>query len=191
MNGRPIVMLANGPGPALARAAAEEAAHRLDDVEGFVSTGYCGALDEKLGHCSMVVASSINGGDAMQPATDCRYTAGSLVSQDAVACTVEEKSKLRATGAIAVEMEAAGVQRVAHETGVPFYCVRVVTDAASEALALNFNKVRDREGRFSRIRIIAGACRNPLRVFPELMRFQRTCKSASLALGDFIANCRF
>jgi len=191
LNGRSIVMLANGPGPKLAASAAREASNRLDQVDALVSTGYCGALDSGLNVSSIVVASSVNGEPVLQPSTELNYIAGALLSRDAVACTVGEKSGLAKTGAIAVEMEAAGVEQVARDLHVPFYCVRVVTDASSEALALDFNKVRDRDGRFSRVSIVAAICRNPLRVVPELMKLRRNCQSASLALGDFIANCRF
>jgi nucleoside phosphorylase len=191
LGGRSVILLANGPGPKLAAEAAEEAARRLESVDGFVSTGYCGALDNDLGTLDIVVASKVNGDAAVQPATQRSYAAGPMLSQDSVACTVEEKLRLRETGAIAVEMEAAGVEKVARKLGVPFYCVRVVTDAASESLALDFNRVRDADGRFSVARILAAALRRPGRVFPELFRLERTCRSASVALGDFIANCRF
>ena len=184
-------MLANGPGPKLAARAAEEAGVRLDKVDGFVSTGYCGGLDNRLMVLSIVVASHVNGSPALEPAVELDYTTGAVLSQDAVASTVEEKSRLRKTGAIAVEMEAAGVEGVARKMGVPFYCVRVVTDAASEALAVDFNLVRDRNGRFSRARIVAAAFCHPLQVVPELIKLEKTSKSASKVLGDFIANCRF
>lgn len=191
LNGRDVVCVANGPGPRLASAAAEEAAKRLEHVEAFISTGYCGALDNELRRFGIVVASDVNGSPARQPDGAAGHAAGAMLSQDTVASSVEEKSRLRKTGAIAVEMEAAGIERVARAAGVPFYCVRVVTDAASEALALDFNRMRDSDGRFSRARILAAACRRPGRIFPELMKLDRTCKSASIALGDFIANCRF
>ena len=90
-----------------------------------------------------------------------------------------------------MEMEAAGVEAVARKLQVPFYCIRVVTDAASETLALDFNRMRGEDGRFSRGRILAAALRNPRSVVPALFSLERTCKCASLALGDFIANCRF
>ncbi len=191
IGGRSVILLANGPGPKLAAEAAEVAIRRLGGVDGFVSTGYCGALDNDLRSIDIVVASNVNGDKALQPATQQSYVAGPMLSQDAVACTAEEKSRLRETGAIAVEMEAAGVEKVARKIGVPFYCVRVVTDAATESLALDFNRVRDADGRFSVARILAAALRRPGRVFPKLLRLERTCRSASVALGDFIANCRF
>lgn len=191
LKGREVIMLANGPGPKLAAAAAEEAAKRLENLEAFVSIGYCGALDNKLRPFGIVIASDVNGSRVRQPFVPADHTAGPFLSQDAVACTVEEKSRLRNSGAIAVEMEAAGIEPVARRLGVPFYCIRVVTDTASDTLALDFNRMRGEDGRFSRARILAAAFRNPRSVVPALFSLERTCKSASLALGDFIANCRF
>ena len=191
LNGRPVVLVANGPGPKLAAAAAGEAVNRLNKIDAFISTGYCGALDQTLTPFSIVVASDVNGKTALRPVTASSFTAGPVLSQDRVACTVDEKSKLRKTGAIAVEMEAAAVEQVARKSSVPFYCVRAVTDAAAEALPLDFNDLRDRDGRFSRARIIAAACRRPARLVAKLLKLDRTCKSASMALGDFIADCRF
>ena len=191
MNGREVVLLANGPGPALAVAAAKEAKNRLEKVDAFVSTGYCGALDSNLGRTAIVVASEVNGNRSDKPDAPAVFTAGPITSQDRVACTIEEKSNLRESGAIAVEMEAAGVCRVALDAGVPFYCVRVVTDTASDVLPLDFNRMRGADGRFSTAKILGAAALRPLRVAPALVRLQRTTKSASIALGDFIANCRF
>lgn len=191
LKGCPLVMLANGPGPKLAAQAAGEAGEKLELVHAFVSTGYCGALDNRLRVLSIVVASKINDVPVRQPATKLSFSAGPVLSRDEVACSVEEKARLRKSGAIAVEMEAAGVEPVARKMGVPFYCVRVVTDAASDELALDFNRVRDRNGRFSRARIVAAVLRRPLRLVPRLLELERTSKSASLALGDFIADCRF
>lgn len=191
LSGRSVALVTNGAGPRLASVAAEEARKRLDRVDGFVSTGYCGALDNRLRPLSIVVASEVNGSAVNQPASELEFARGPMLSQDRVACTVEEKSRLRETGAIAVEMEAAGIERVAREAEVPFYCVRVVTDAASEELPLDFNRIRDAQGRFSTPRILAAAAQRPRRILPELMKLRRTSRSASLALGDFIANCRF
>src|SRR5579862_3369150 len=67
MNGREVVLLANGPGPALAVAAAKEAKNRLEKVDAFVSTGYCGALDSNLGRTAIVVASEVNGNRSDKP----------------------------------------------------------------------------------------------------------------------------
>jgi hypothetical protein len=114
-----------------------------------------------------------------------------LLSMNRVAVTPQEKRALAATGAGAVEMEAAGVYQKAREWGAPFYGIRVITDTAGDGFGIDFNRMRDSDGRFSRSRIIVGACRHPFKLFPELMQFDRRCRAAATMLGDFIADCQF
>jgi nucleoside phosphorylase len=114
-----------------------------------------------------------------------------LASIDHVAQTAEEKRRLRAAGAWAVEMEAAGVAERAAHSGLPFYCVRVVTDLADESFGMDFNAALRPDGRFDTMRILAGAMRSPVKLFPELIRLHGRCQTAAKALGEFIAGCRF
>jgi hypothetical protein len=88
-------------------------------------------------------------------------------------------------------MEAAAVARKAAEWGVPFHCVRAVSDTAQDDLPLDFNLYRDAEGRFSRTRIALAALGRPFTRVPALLRLDRNCRIASESLGDFFANCRF
>jgi adenosylhomocysteine nucleosidase len=144
------------------------------EVDGLISTGFCGALDPALRVGDIVV-----GG-------------GKVFTLDRVAVTAEEKRDLRArTGAVAVDMEAAAVSRKAAEWGVPFYCIRAVSDTAYEDMPLDFNLYRDAEGRFSRSRIALAALARPFRRVPSLLRLDRNCKFAAEALGEFLADCRF
>jgi len=190
--GNVAVLVAHGPGPELAAEAVRVAAGR-SRVTAVVSTGFCGGLDPTLGSTDIFVAREVMGvGPAVMPAhPNGRFTIGALISSDRVAITAAEKARLRQTGGDAVEMEAAGVAKAAERLSLPFYCVRVVTDTANESLPLDFNRMRDTEGRFSRMRIIAAGLRNPGIIFPQLMTFNERCKSASTALGEFLANCRF
>ena len=119
-----------------------------------------------------------------------KYKSGKLLSMDRVASTAAEKSELRKTGADAVEMEAGAVAAKAKEWNLPFYAIRVVTDTATESFPLDFNRMRDADGRFDRAKIITAALRRPGVIFPELLRLNKRCKSAAKALGEFIANCR-
>jgi len=109
---------------------------------------------------------------------------------DRVASTAAEKSELRETGADAVEMEAAAVAAKAKDWNLPFYAIRVVTDTATESFPLDFNHMRDADGRFDRARIIMAALRSPGVIFPELVKLNKRCKSAAKALGEFIADSR-
>jgi hypothetical protein len=88
-------------------------------------------------------------------------------------------------------MEAAGVAMKALEFGVPFYCVRSVTDLAGESLAFDFNAVLRPDGRFDTMQIIAASCRRPRSLLPELLRLRRRCQTAAHTLGEFLADCRF
>jgi nucleoside phosphorylase len=114
-----------------------------------------------------------------------------VVSIDHVAQTAVEKRKLRETGALAVEMEAAAVAKAAGERGLPFYCVRAVTDLADESMANDFNRALREDGHLDTIVILRGALCRPTSRIPELLRLRRRCVRAAEAMGEFIVGCRF
>jgi len=183
------VMVANGPGRGLARAAMSEDLIRevlAENFMGIISTGYCGALDPKVRIGDIVVSddTELDSGRA--------FTRGAVTTQDRVAVTAAEKRALREqTGAIAVDMEADAVRQRAQELGVRYGCIRVVSDTADEDMPLDFNRYRNADGTFSRGRIALAAMARPFSVMPALLEFDRRSKQASLALGDFLADCRF
>jgi adenosylhomocysteine nucleosidase len=191
-----FVLLANGPGPALSAEAVREAAQRTE-IRALVSTGFCGGLDPELAVGDIVIGNIVfdhSSGKRYQaaiPAGAAAARAGLILSMDRVAVSIEEKAALyRSTGACCIEMEAAGVARLANEFQVPFYCIRAVSDRATAGLGLDFNAFRDREGRFSRTRIALAAVRSPRFVRP-LLELDRDSRKAARKLGDFLANCRF
>jgi adenosylhomocysteine nucleosidase len=184
----------NGAGAHHAAAAVDQAlAGFRPDV--IVSMGFCGALDPSLAIGDIVVGTTIFTGDrsfpAEPPVTASRYRTGPICSIDHVAGTAEEKRKLHTTGAIAVEMEAAGVAQRAQKLAVPFFCVKSVTDLADEDMANDFNAVLRSDGRFDTMNILALSLRRPWVRLPELIRLQRRCALAARSLGEFIAACRF
>ncbi len=195
LEGRPVVLVANGPGPRLARQAAQavEENQRLDAL---VSYGFCGALDPALSVNDVVVASGVESEAGILACHLAKRQAGILAPQivfstDHVVGTAQEKAELRKSGAGVVEMEAAGVASYAQQRGIPFYCIRVVTDSATQDFPIDFNQVRDSEGRFSRLRIVARAARDPLNLIPELIKLNKRLKAAAYELGDFVASCEF
>jgi adenosylhomocysteine nucleosidase len=174
------LLVANGPGPR----SIEEVLRQKMEVNGIINTGFCGALDPSLRIGDIVVWGDV----------PCRSTfaRGEISSSDRVVVTVEEKRRLREkTGAIAAEMEAGAVKKIASEWKVPFYCVRAVSDTANEDMPLDFNLYRDSNGRFSLPRIAFAAMSRPFTRVPALRRLEANCNVASESLGAFFADCRF
>ena len=75
--------------------------------------------------------------------------------------------------------------------GLPFYCIRAVTDLADENMANDFNAALRSDGHFDTIKILGSSLRHPWARLPELIRLRRRCASGRAVLGDFIADCRF
>ncbi len=190
--GEQLLLLANGPGPKLAGRAVEIAKQR-EELKGLVSTGFCGALNPALEPCDIFVATELLGlACALSaPRSNRHFKNGKMLSIDRVVSTAAEKAELHKTGADAVDMEAASVAAKSTEWNIPFYCIRVVTDTADETFPLDFNRMRDRNGRFDRVRIMTAALRRPGVVLPGLLKLNRRTKSAAQALGDFIVDARF
>jgi adenosylhomocysteine nucleosidase len=192
--GRQLWMVANGAGAAHA-AKAVEVASAACRPEAIVSMGFCGALDPALGIGDVFVATAVDAGgrrfDVRLPQSQARHATGVLASIGHVAQTAAEKARLRAGGASAVEMEAAGVAQFAEAQGIPFFCVRSVTDTASQSFVVDFNKALLSDGHFGTIRLLKCALGNPGKAFPELFRLRDFCRIATRSLGEFIAGCRF
>jgi len=187
---RRVLAIANGAGPARARMAVEAAAS-AGRLEGVCSIGFCGALDPELGIGDIFVASAVNGEfPAALPAGMPPARRGALASVPRIAGTAAEKAELGRSGARVVEMEAAGAARAAAALGVPFYCIRAVSDLANEDFSLDFNDFLMPDGRFHTPRLILGALARPAR-FAELIRLSKRTRTASKNLGDFLAHCDF
>ncbi|HYP14141.1 MAG TPA: hypothetical protein VEQ63_09470 [Bryobacteraceae bacterium] len=183
-----FVLVANGPGPRLASKAIARASAN-SDFDLYVSTGLCGGLRQDLRVGTVVIGTSINGVEIAQPRCGHQMVSGPIASVDRVISTREERRELSRRGAVAVEMEAAAVLDCAERSGKPCYCVKAVSDTASESFHVDLNAARDGEGRFSVLKILGQALRAPRTAFPELMRLRRNSLAAATALGEFFANC--
>jgi adenosylhomocysteine nucleosidase len=175
-------------------AAAVDAAYSTFRPDAVISTGFCGALDPQLRVGDAVVGTVVAGPDRSYSVQSARAGAahgtGVVSSIDHVARTVEEKRALRASGASVVEMEAAGVAERAEALHLPFYCVRAVTDSASEDMANDFNAALRADGHFDTMLIFRHALSRPVARIPELLRLRRNCERAARTLGEFFADCQ-
>ena len=188
--GNDALLVANGMGQQ--RAAAAVAAADSFRPDAIVSTGFCGALDDQLAVADVIAATEVIGGGCVYPARPIEAPRhGAIVSVGRVAQTAAEKRKLRETGASAVEMEAAAVADAAERRGLPFFCVRAVTDLADESMTNDFNRALRNDGHLDTIVILRGALVRPALRVPELLRLRRRCVRAAEALGEFFVGCRF
>lgn len=189
----PAALVASGAGRANASRTLRQAGQRWM-VRAIVSTGWCGALDPALEVGQVVVASRVlsENPPAEYPALPVPGEAvrGTVLTVDRFVGTAEEKSRLRSTGAIAVEMEAAAVAAEAARLGAPFFCVRAVSDPAGRTFRMDFNQARRSDGTFSVPRIVARAALSPAR-WGELIEMGRAARSSAEALGEFLGSCRF
>lgn len=189
-----LLLVAHGAGAGKAAAAVDRAvaAFRPDAV---VSTGFCGALEEKLGVASIVVATEVLGSDgrfsALLPTASLPHHLGVVLTIDHVAQSAAEKRTLRQVGAAAVDMEAAAVAGRAAALGLRFFCIKAVTDLAGEDLANDVNAALRPDGHFDTIKILGSILGRPLARPPELFRLWHRSARAARALGDFFADCRF
>jgi len=200
-NGRRFILAAHGAGPKLAERATEVAIRAVSgakqsssQLEAVVSTGYCGGLDPTLQMGDIVVATKV-----LDLATQEIYVCseledqpirGIVLSQDRIATNIEEKAQLfRQTGACAVEMESAGVALRAKRAGLPFYCIKAISDTATESFAFDLNQMRTTEGRLARGKIMIHALVRP-NLVPGLFRLKRRTEEVAQALGELLVSCR-
>lgn len=192
--GRDVIAIANGVGAHRAADAVAAAQAVAKGFSGICSIGTGGALDGSLALADVVVADAVTDGANTWAALDPHGPEahlGLVYTSPHIARTVEEKRKLNQSGAILVEMEAAGVARGGSEMAVPFYCVRVVSDLADEAFFIDFERCIMAGGRFNVPRLVMQALAHPMRGLPELLRLQRRTADGAKKLGDFLADCKF
>jgi nucleoside phosphorylase len=200
--GRRLLLAANGAGPKLAAQAVEVAIRAMmvaelssSKLEAVVSTGWCGGLDPELRKSQIVTATQVldlstnETFDCAPVTADGQFVPGIIASQDRIANDAGEKERLRASGAIAVDMEAAGVAARARRAGLPFCCIKVVSDCAAESFPFDLNKFRTSEGRIARGKIVLQALTHPNRL-PVLFQLKRRTGDAATALGEFLVSCR-
>jgi adenosylhomocysteine nucleosidase len=128
-----------------------------------------GVIDVKTGE-RFECAGATNGEDKIWLATAPR------VADEA------EKKRLRSTySAALVDMEAAAVARLARMRGIPFHCLKGVSDGYKDHLP-DFNKFIDKNGRFQLARFIGFTLLRPAS-WPALIRMGENSKKAAQQLA--------
>jgi nucleoside phosphorylase len=202
LEGRRILLAANGAGPKLVAQAIEVANRAIraaelssSKLEAIVSVGFCGGLQPGLRVGQIIVGTEVldpRDGTRFpcQPVgATCEHENGVVASQDRVAIDSAEKARLFASGAIAVDMESLAVAGGAQRASVPFFCIKAVSDLADESFRIDLNKMRTPEGRIARGKIVLYVLTRPW-MLGELLRLRRRSQDAARALGEFLVSCR-
>jgi adenosylhomocysteine nucleosidase len=176
-----IAACAGAGAAAAARALAQ--AERDGPADFIISTGWAGALNADLsaGRAYRIsgVIDSRTGERFPIPGESGDYW---LVTSPRVADQPEKRRLAAATGAGLVDMEAAALARVAARRGVPFRCVKGVSDGFGETMP-DFNAFLTPEGRFESGRFVRFAALRP-RLWPALLRIGKNGRDSAACIRD-------
>jgi adenosylhomocysteine nucleosidase len=79
-------------------------------------------------------------------------------------------------------MEAAGIARLAEMRGIPFYCVKGISDGYRDQMP-DFNKFIGEDGNFRLVAFVVFSLFRPW-YWPALLRMGENSRKAAQALGD-------
>jgi len=186
-NGEWIAACAGAGVAAATRAFAEvEKSGAFDAV---ISTGWAGALREEL-----VSGSAYDVSCVIDARTGERFVTAVapndlwIVTNSRVADHHEKQRLAETYQAALVDMEAAAVARLARMRGIPFYCIKGISDGYSDNLP-DFNRFISADGRFLLARFVFFALCRPWQ-WPSLMRMgensRRAARSIAASLIDLL-----
>jgi adenosylhomocysteine nucleosidase len=168
---------------AATRALAET--EREGAADGVVSAGWAGALRAEFasgrayGVTRVIDARTGESFSAAGRLEECR-----LVTSDRVADQAEKQRLAAAYGAGLVDMEAAAVARWAAGRGIPFHCIKGVSDGPADPLP-DFNGFISADGQFARARFMSFALFRP-RHWRALLRLDRNSRKAAVGIGQAV-----
>jgi adenosylhomocysteine nucleosidase len=148
-----------------------------------ISVGWVGALRSDIAASS---AHNVAGVIDMRTGERFRCDAHAgelwLVTSPRVADATEKQRLAKAYNADLVDMEAAAVARLAAMRGIPFYCIKGVSDGFDEKLP-DFNRFLTPDGQFLMGRLLFFVLPRPWH-WPALIRMGENSKQASQSIAE-------
>jgi adenosylhomocysteine nucleosidase len=134
---------------------------RLGPIDKLISTGWAGALREELAPGQAYDVSTV-----IDARTGERFVTADppndfwLVTSSRVADAAEKQRLASTYEAALVDMEAAGVARLAQMRGIPFYCIKGISDGYTDQLP-DFNQFISTCGQFKLAHFVVFALLRP------------------------------
>ncbi|HWX56330.1 MAG TPA: hypothetical protein VN176_17205 [Verrucomicrobiae bacterium] len=183
------VAVAGGMGGARAEQAARAAVAKYRP-QMLVSAGLAGALIRSLKVGSVitpnVIVDAASGNEYRRTVGAEIVGGGILVSAREIAESKDARSRLvELFHALAVDMEAAGVAKVAEEEHIAFRCVKAISDEADFQMP-PLNRFVDAQGRFQTGKFTAWVSLRPWH-WPRTIALGRNTKKATQALCDWLS----
>jgi adenosylhomocysteine nucleosidase len=172
-------------------AAAERAcsiAMREAPLNTLVSMGWAGALSCGLQPGDAYVVNEVVDGvsgeafPTQSPARPGNAPPLKLVTIDHVALAAEKRRLGQGYRAVLVDMEAVTVARFARSQGIPFYCLKAVSDTASEVLP-DFSRYTDTQGQLQLAALLAHVAIRP-KYWSGLARMGKNGKKGAYAMAS-------
>ena len=183
-----VVAVVSGIGCKNAALAASAAVQQLHPSV-LMSVGLAGALIRSLKVGSIftpsVVVSAADGAEYRCSAESSRVSGGVLVSAEEIAGAEAKQKLVQGFHALVVDMEAAGVAKVAQATNIDFRCVKAISDEADFVMP-PMARFIDAGGNFQSGKFAAWAVVRPWQ-WPRVAALGRNSSRATRALCDWLA----
>jgi adenosylhomocysteine nucleosidase len=173
-------VLVTGMGPRAARTGLETALAKARPAL-VLTCGFAGGLNPDLPSGALVFETADPSLSSALRAQGARPASFHCAAR--VAITRTEKQSLRATTcADAVEMESGVIRDLCRERAIPCVTLRVISDAASEDLPVDFNPLITPDGALRLGGLIAHVLKQPACI-PGMLRLQKRTRQAARALA--------
>jgi len=158
-------------------------AEKGGDLDAVISAGWAGALREELAPGQVFdVSCVIDARTGERFLTACPPSDCWLVTLSRVAGVHEKKRLAETYQTSLVDMEAAGVARLAQMRGIPFYCVKGVSDGYNDQLP-DFNRFITANGQFRLGHFMVSRLYRPWQ-WPALIRMGENSRKAANGIAE-------
>jgi len=155
-----------------------------------ISVGLAGALIRSLKIGSIftpnIVVDAASGTEYRCSADSSHISGGVMVTSNEIAGAEAKQRLVQQFHALVVDMEAAGVAKVAQDTGIGFHAVKAISDEA-EFVMPPMEKFIDAAGTFHTGKFATWVTLRPWH-WPKVITLARNSSRASKALCDWLAN---